>query len=416
MKKIGYIICLLFGAMSLSAQPKLYSVTSWNDFNPKRKVETVYSYNSNGQLETTEERLYMRLDSSPRLANRQVLRYDAQNRLLSEERLSNSYVKNKNLNFRDRTFTENTYNGNGCLVRSQWTVFIDGILTGQQTTENTVNERCKTTQQRLTERYLQTDRNPMVFEERTPIIKTFSYDSNDSLIRIDYQVGSNTVGFHQFTRRTDGRIIEEYVYNAICFGYIDFDQYKDRFYYNSDGQLAGKVHLWTLNPLQNPNWFYSDSTVYTYKDNRITTSKQFWEYNSLTNTYLYSDVYETRYDLYCDGLVKKITTGSSRQKEFSYQLYKYIDSDNCPTFPDTKTFKIYPNPAIWLATIETDALFTANFKVSIFNTVGQEVASYDVDYRTPTFDFSTVNLIKGTYMVRLWNGEKVLSQKLMVSH
>ena len=172
---------------------------------------------------------------------------------------------------------------------------------------------------------------------------------------------------------------------------------------------------------QIPNWQLWDSTTLVYSDNRLVRETQFQKYQLLiTPRLVVTFSTDFKYDLYCDGLVKEVQT-TNRFQGLGYQstwqeriLYKYTEGVTCAA-ATSAAFKVYPNPTNGRLTIETEALFTADFKVLIFNNLGQEMARYNVDYRTPAFDFPIANLPNGAYLVRLMNGEKNYTQKVVVA-
>ena len=419
MKKTFFLLNFILVVQQLLAQSKIYSATHFSSNEPKNsRTEYVHTY-SNGS-ETIVRWLYVRPDSAPQWVSRQTLRFDAQKRLLSDETIGTTKESKTSRLVSTNYITANTYNTNGCRTRQQRSYSENNVLKRQFTVDSKVNDRCLVQEDRLTAGVLVSGATQ--FQTYLQSVKTYTYDARDSVQFIRYAYSSDS-GYLAFTRRPiDGKeeTIENYDVCDFCIDVLP-KHTKSLISYDPQGRVVLHKTFENKGTKQIPNWRLWDSTTLAYSDNRLVRETQFTKYQLLITPRLV-DTFSTdfKYDLYCDGLVKEVQTTNSFQS-FGYQstwqervLYKYTEGVTCAA-AISAAFKVYPNPSTWRLTIETEALFTADFKVLIFNNLGQEMARYNVDYRTPVFDFPIANLPNGTYLVRLVNGEKSYAQKVVVA-
>ena len=419
MKKTFLLLNFILVVHQLLAQPKIYSTTHFSSNEPKNvRTEYVHTY-SNGS-ETIVRWLYVRLDSAPQWVSRQTKRFDAQKRLLSDETIGTTKESKTSRLVSTNYTTANTYNNNGCRTRQQRSYSENNVLKRQFTVDSKVNDRCLVQEDRLTAGVLVSGTTQ--FQTYLQSVKTYTYDARDSVQFIRYVYGSDS-GYLAFTRRPiDGKeeTIENYDVCDFCIDVLP-KHTKSQISYDPQGRVVLRKTFENRGTTQTPNWQLWDSTTLAYSDNRLIRETHFNRFFSILQKFNDTTTMDFKYDLYCDGLVKEVQT-TNRFQGFGYEstwqervLYKYTEGVDCAA-TTSAAFRVYPNPTNWRLTIETEALFTADFKVLIFNNLGQEMARYNVDYRTPAFDFSASNLPNGAYLVRLMNGEKSYTQKVVVAH
>ncbi len=97
------------------------------------------------------------------------------------------------------------------------------------------------------------------------------------------------------------------------------------------------------------------------------------------------------------------------------------DSVFCFSFDDIvkppnlqSSFSLSPNPATTHFTISTDQII-ADGKIEIFNSLGQKVSEQKI-FNSATADIQLPNLSSGIYFLKLTDGEKFYSQKLVIQN
>ena len=419
MKRTFIFIAFVVLVGRVSAQPKIYSATLF--LSEKARIENIYTYLDNDKTRIIDSWRYERSDSSPRLmVGRTTTRFDDQKRLLSEENTGITKHWQTKRDVPTLSITKNEYNQNGCRTRQRYNYFVNNILSDGYIIDSKVTPQCQITEERLSREFSDFGTPSIIIDLQA--VKTYAYDAKDSLQSINYVYGWG-VGYKKILKRqADGKQteVEEYNVCELCIDVLPM-HIKTQFGYDNQGRVATQSVFENRGTLQNPAWQPWDSTTYTYANNLLMENKHFSRFN--LSKKIFDNVGSTNYQyvLYCDGLVKEaMKTGafnaagyeSSSQERI---LYKYTEGSTCNT-TTTNTVKLFPNPANWRTTIETEDLFSADFNLLIYNDLGQEVAHYTIDYRTPSFDFSTQDLPNGAYILRLVNGEKSISKKMVIAH
>ena len=419
MKKTLTFLAFVVLVGRVSAQPKIHSATLF--LTEKARIENIYTYLDNDKTRIINSWRYERSDSSPRLmVGRTTTRFDDQKRLLSEE---NTGITNHWQTKRDvptLSIIKNEYNQNGCRTRQRYNYFVNNVLSNGYIIDSKVTAQCQIIEERLSYEFSDFGTPRIVIALQA--VKTYAYDAKDSLQSIRYAYGSDS-GFVKISQRqADGKqsIVENYNVCELCID-IDLHHAKTQFQYDNQGRVISESVFENRNTLQNPVWQPWDSTSYVYVSNRLAQKKYFSRFQPNQQNFKNVTTTNYDYDLYCDGLVKKVAvqrlfkSPDSENDERDVVLYKYTEGSICNTTA-TNTVKLFPNPANWRTTIETEDLFSADFNLLIYNDLGQEVAHYTIDYRTPSFDFSTQDLPNGAYILRLVNGEKSISKKMVIAH
>ena len=418
MKKTFIFIAFVVLVASLSAQPKIHSSTHFSSLHNNLRIENFYYYSDSTEI--VESWRHTQPDSIPALVSRHTLRFDVQKHLLSDETINfGTSLRTKTNNFA-KILYENTYNQNGCRMRWQYSYTYQDTVYERRTIESKVNEKCQILEDRLIGNTWDNRTRQLIPALRAT--KIYAYDVKDSLQSIRLVYGADSGYIKILKRQVDGKKTEVEAFNVCEFCFDVYPTHtKTQISYDNQGQVVSEITVENKNTLKNPIWYPWDSTIYTYTNNRLAQDKSFSVFQTTKKDYIRETVYNYDYDLYCDGLVKqaqKLSVFRIESSELNIReliLYKYTEGSTCYTTA-TNTVKLFPNPANWRTTIETEDLFSADFNLLIYNDLGQEVAHYTIDYRTPSFDFSTQNLPNGAYILRLVNGEKSISKKMVIAH
>jgi hypothetical protein len=403
---------LLFMAFVAFAQPKIHSITSFAVGKENQKWVQLFDYQDNGLTIREQFWDYKRVDSTPRLTYETTRRFNANKQLLSE-------VSRNSASSRERiTYKiDNNYDANGCLIENKRTSQNETTKASYLfLTQIKSNAKCLTLEETLKSAY---NENGQATLDEYATVKKYEYDNKDSLKAIRYFQKDSAVAFGriEYTRRADGKIVEILSENP-CDYCTDYD-IPNRFFidYNANGQIT----------IQKRKGLFSntlmDSIVWSYNSNgKLSRETQF--YFDRNGRMTFKSTQDHEYENFCDGLLKSRTTKIENQdflgpiavlKVTYVAVYTYTEAPNCDK-KDLLDFTIAPNPAQWQATIASDALFSADNTLTIFNVAGAIVQSYKINYRTNKFDFSTLDLINGTYLIRLTNDKNSVTKKLVVLH
>ncbi len=413
MKKCSILPFLLMASAAF-AQPKIHSITSFTVGNEKQKNVQLFDYQDNGLVVKQQSWEYKRVGSTPHLTGTFIQRFTIDKRLISDEH-TYYYPDSFNLFFTFKTL--NKFDKNGCLISEIDSVF-DSNNKVEKVYAHTIltDAKCRILQEtlrkheRLTTGELQSDS----FET----VKKFEYDSRDSLKTILFNYFYKGLpspdfesGIRDYKRRADGKIIEIYSEN-ICEFCTDLMDDKNRYFldYNADGQVIMEKTTALRDKIVT-----TDSIFYVYNLDKQLIQETVFGFES--NGKFQSKV-TTEYDYYCDGLLKKRTHREEYYGAFQSlwnAFYTYTSAPNCDK-KELLDFTIAPNPAQWQATIASDALFSADNTLTIYNVAGAIIQSHKINYRTNKFDFSTLDLINGTYLIRLTNDKNSVTKKLIVLH
>lgn len=415
MKKC-FVLPLLFIAFAAFAQPKIHSITSFEIGKEKQKTVQLFDYQDNGLTVKRQNWDYKRVDSTPRLVDERVQRFTINGQLMSQE---DKVPKPSGLETVWKI--DNTIDANGCQTERHYTSLKNDKPTRIITYSTKTNIRCRISEETL-RRYELNQKGQLDFDS-FEIVKKFEYDGRDSLVKINYNyfykgVISNNfpAGFVEYKRRADGKVIEIYEDNN-CEFCIDMlgSPYKNIFEYNANGQLIMQKKLANYRrPFQ-----IQDSTIFSY-NSRGKLSREVGFYFDPNGRVEFKEIFDYDYDYYCDDLVKSQTTQVEYDafrpfKGVFKSIYTYTEGATCDK-KDVLDFTIAPNPASFQAIIAAEGLSSADYTLTIYSSAGTLIHTYKVDYRTTAFDFSTANLVSGTYLVRLINDKNSVSKKLVVVH
>jgi Secretion system C-terminal sorting domain len=413
MKKYA-ILPFLFMAFVTFAQPKIHSITSFTVGKEKQKTVQLFDYQDNGLTVKQQSWEYKRVDSTPQLSGIFIQRFTNDKRLISDE---NTYFYPNSFNLFFTSKSANKFDKNGCFISKSDSVF-DSNNKVESVYTNTIltDAKCRVLQETLRkyERLMTEKLEYDSFET----VKKFEYDSRDSLktIRFNYfYKGLSSTNFQSgildYKRRGDGKIIEIYGEN-ICEFCTDIMDYKNRYFidYNTDGQVIMEKTTALRDKVVT-----TDSVFYVYNlDKQLIQKNKFgFEFNGR-----FQSKETTTYAYYCDGLLKKETIQDEyygASQSIWHSFYTYTEASNCDR-KELSDFTIAPNPAHWQATIASDALFSADNTLTIYNVAGAIIQTYKINYRTNKFDFSTLDLINGTYLIRLTNDKNSVTKKFVVLH
>ena len=419
MKKTFILIAFVVLVGRGLAQPKIHSATLF--LTEKARIENIYTYLDNDKTRITDSWRYERSDSAPRLVvGRTTTRFDDQKRLLSEENTGITKHWQTKKDIPTLSVITNEYNQNGCRTRQRYNYFVNNILSDGYIIDSKVTPQCQIIEERLSREFSDFGTTRVVTDLQA--VKTYAYDAKDSLQNINYVYGWG-VGYKKILKRqADGKQteVEEYNVCELCID-VELHHAKTQFQYDNQGRVVSKSIFENRNTMSNPVWQPWDSTHYVYVGKRLAQKKYFSRFQPNQQNFKNATTTNYDYDLYCDGLVKKEATQrifkslDFEVNERDVVLYKYTEGSTCNTTA-TNTVKLFPNPVNWRATIETEDLFSADFNLLIYNDLGQEVARYTIDYRTPSFDFSTQDLPNGAYILKLTNGEKTVPKKMVIAH
>jgi Secretion system C-terminal sorting domain len=405
MKKYA-TLSFVFMAFVAFAQPKIHSITNFSVGNGKRKMVQLFDYQDNGLTIRKQILFYTRTDSTPRLIGEQWQRFSNKGQLLSEEE---RYWDN--LIWPHRTKMENKFNADGCLLESR---FADLDSNNMETNVVTHffkrNAQCQILEDTLKSYCLPYPYKGTKLKECFIYVSKFEYDNHDSLIAVrDYNLSWVTLTFLDTTtraaitykRRADGKLIEVYGTSSTC-----NSCYPTRIFYeyNSKGQMIVEKNL----------NIKSDSTIFLYnQEGKLTNKIQFnisWTDRIIPESYF-------NYDYYCDGLFKSETREFNTSFGFfsGKTIYTYTEGPDCAK-KDAFNFTISPNPVQWQAIISSEVLQSGNCTMIIYNMSGAVVRTYSINYRADKVDFSTIDLVAGTYFVRLSNDKNSVTKKLVVVH
>jgi hypothetical protein len=400
----------LFIAFVAFAQPKIHSITNFIVGKENQKRVQLFDYQDNGLTVKQQSWEYKRVDSTPRLTGERTKKFRNINQLLSDESFYFYPEKVKNT---DRT--DYKYDVNGCLIERQRALFKDNSKENYIfQTQIKANANCLTSEETLNRGY--SEKGPATVNQYATI-KKYEYDSKGLLKAVRYALKDTATdfGFIEYTRRADGKIIEINERNP-CDFCIDYD-IPSRYLtdYNADGQIIMKKRINSYNNK------LMDSTVYSYNSQAKISREVHFSFDS-NGRFNAKEILDYEYDSYCDDLLKNKTTRLEYEDSFSYtfkgiskEIYTYTEGSTCDK-KETIDFTIAPNPAFWQATIASESLATADNVLTIYNAIGAIMATYTIDFRTNTFDFPTLDLINGTYLIRLTNGKNSATKKLVVLH
>lgn len=406
----------LFMAYVAFTQPKVHSITSFQIGKEKQKTVQLFDYQDNGLTIKRQTWDYKRVDSTPRLVDEQVQRFTINGQLVSQE---NKIPKPSGLQTVWKI--DNTIDANGCQTERRYTSLENDKPTRIRTYSTKTNIRCRISEETL-RRYELNNKGLLAYDS-FDIVKTFEYDSRDSLKRINYNyfykglISNNfQPGFVEYTRRADGKVIEIYENNN-CEFCIDLlgSPYRNIFEYNANAQLIMQKKLGNYSkPFQ-----IQDSTVFSY-DSKGKVSREVRFYFDNNGKIDFKQIFDFDYDYYCDGLLKSQITQFEHQgfqpfKATCKTIYTYTEGSNCDK-KDLLDVSISPNPAQFQAILSSEALSSANCTLTIYNSAGAVIQAYKIDYRTTSFDFSTADLASGTYLLRLTNDKNSVTKKLVVVH
>jgi hypothetical protein len=409
---------LLFMAFVAFAQPKIHSITSFTVGKEKQKWVQLFDYQDNGLMVREQSWEYKRVDSMPRLIGEVVQRFSSNKQLIFK-----NYWQNESKWIRYAGRIENILDNNGCIVNNR-EISLDTLGKEERVINIAIetDAKCRVLQEKWS-RYERIGSLIPVFDS-IEVVKKYVYDSQDSLksIRYNYfyrgQVSNNIPqGKVDYIRRSDGKVIEIYEENncEICCGSSDYP-YRHFYEYDNNNRLI-KQKITVGN-----RFIVHDSTVFSYnaqsKLSRQVVHFSFDRYGKLQS----KEIFDYEYDSYCDDLLKSKTTRfeyedifSSKYKGISKEIYTYTEGSSCEP-KEEANFIIAPNPAFWQATITSASLASADNTLTIFNVAGAIIQSYKINYRTNKFDFSTLDLINGTYLIRLTNDKNSVTKKLVVLH
>jgi hypothetical protein len=411
MKKCLTLLFLLTAFVAF-AQPKIHSITTFTVGKEKQKTVQLFDYQDNGLTINQQSWAYKRVDSTPILTFNVVQRFRTDGRLISEEA---KYFDKSKLGGSIRI--DNKYDANGCLVEnrrfSQSEYTKDSRLFLIQTK---TNAKCQILEETLTQ---ENDSKSQSSIYKSVILKKYEYDNMDSVKAIRYFYKDSTIsfGFVEFIRRADGKIIEKREENS-CDFCIDND-IPSRFFteFNASGQIIVQKRK---NLVKN---ILMDSTIWAYNTNgKLSRDTRFsFDFNGKIS---FKTIIDYTYTNYCDNLLKEQTSQYENQdfilplnvfKKTFKTIYTYTEAPNCDK-KDLLDFTIAPNPTNWHTTIQSEALTSANTTVTIYNLAGAIVRTFKVNFRTNAFDFSTIDLINGTYLVRLTDDKNSVTKKMVVLH
>ncbi len=415
-----FVLPLLFMAFVAFAQSKIHSITSFQVGKEKQKTVQLFDYQDNGLTLRRQSWDYKRVDSTPRLVDERVQRFTVNGQLVSQE---DKVPKPSGLETVWKI--ENTINANGCQTERRYVNLDNNKPTRMRTYSTKTTIRCRISEETL--RRYELNRKGELEYDSFDVVKKFQYDSRDSLIKISFNyfykgLISNGIpsGIIEYKRRSDGKVIEMYEDN-VCEFCIDLmgNPYRATYDYNANGQIVlEKVFSSYRRLLQ-----LQDSTLFTY-NSKGKLSREAKFHFDVNNKLIFKEISDYDYDYYCDDLLKTQTTQFESQdfyepphgfKGVFKGIYTYTERAICDK-KDLLDFTIAPNPATFQAIITAEGLSSADYTLAIYSVAGALIHTYKVDYRTTAFDFSTANLMSGTYLVRLTNDKNSVSKKLVVVH
>jgi hypothetical protein len=410
----------LFMAFVAFAQPKIHSITSFIVGKENQKRVELFDYQDNGLTVKQQSWQYTRVDSTPRLTGGVNERFSSNKQLISKD-----YWKNESKWIRYAGRTENKFDNNNCLIEKRFTSLDTNNRENSvrvYTIEN--NTKCLPIKETVS-RYEKFNEKKLELDSFT-VQKKYEYDNRDSLMFIRFSyfykgVVSNGIppGFIEYKRRPDGKLIEIYEENNCEFCY-DLTNNPTRYFieYNTDNQIVMRK---TYTNLGRVNLSIRDSTIFKYNSTGQLSREVNYSFD-INGRINFKSIIDSDYDLYCDNLVKSVATQYEVRDSFSSfnggvykSIYTYTEGSTCDK-KEAIDFTIAPNPAFWQATIRSESLVSADNILTIYNAVGAIVATYKINFRTNTFDFPTLDLINGTYLIRLTNDKNSATKKLVVLH
>jgi hypothetical protein len=419
MKKCLTLPFLLMAFVAF-AQPKIHSITSFQVGKEKQKNVQLFDYQDNGLTVRRQNWDYKRVDSTPRLLNETLQRFTINGQLVSQE---DKIPKPSGLETVWKI--ENTIDQNGCQTERRYTSLDKNKPTRVITYSTKTNIRCRILEETL--RKYELNRKGELEYDSFDIVKKFEYDSRDSLTKISFSyfdkglISNNfSPGLIEYKRRADGKVTEIYGDNAceFCTDLLG-SPYRIIYEYDSKGQVV----LEKIYPSYGRGPKLQDSTLSAYNSKGKLSREVVFSYDP-NGQLVFKKTSDYDYEYYCDDLLKGRTTRFESQDYFAFSrpfkatykdMYTYTEGATCDK-KDLLDFTIAPNPASFQAIISAEGLSSADYTLAIYSSAGALIHTYKVDYRTTTFDFSTANLVSGTYLVRLTNDKNSVSKKLIVVH
>lgn len=407
----------LFMAFVAFAQPKIHSITSFQIGKEKQKTVQLFDYQDNGLTVKRQNWDYKRVDSTPRLVDERLQRFTASGQLISQE--------DKTTGLETTWRIDNTIDANGCPTEGRYTNLENNKPRRLITYSTKTNTRCRISEETL--RKYELNRKGELEYDSFDIVKKFEYDTRDSLIKISFNYfykglisNSFSPGFIEYKRRADGKVIEIYENNN-CEFCTDLygNPYRHVFEYNANGQLIMQKKL----PSYRRPFQIQDSTIFSYNSKGKVSREVVFSFDPY-GMLVEKKAFDYDYEYYCDDLLKSQTTRLESQNYIAFSrpfkatfksIYTYTEGATCDR-KDVLDFTIAPNPAQFQAIITAEGLSSADYTLTIYSSAGVLIHTYKVDYRATSFDFSTIDLASGTYLVRLTNDKNSVSKKLVVVH
>ncbi len=129
---------------------------------------------------------------------------------------------------------------------------------------------------------------------------------------------------------------------------------------------------------------------------------------------LEEDYDEYTYTYYCDNLRKERVSYNEETGQPSVKLeYSYLEAPECAEELPQESMMVYPNPSRDIFYLRSDFLSGEPATVSVFDTSGRTVLSYQVPERTPEVELNLGQYPPGLYFVQLSSGNRQVTRKLL---